>query len=705
MQRWTLARATVVAAALVCGAAHAEEQREPVVVLEEIEVKTRGEALTDTLEPREVRESSARDLGEALTLTAGVDKVRKGGIANDIVLRGMKRDDVTVAIDGAHVHGACPSRMDPPAFHLDYAEVDRVEVSRGPFDVTQPGGLGGVVDVRTRRASPGLGAELNLGGASSAQLESSGVASWGGERYDALVGLAVKAGEPFRSGDGRNVLEAIPATVNGAPNPARFRSTAGGQTAYDVRSGFGKVGFAPAAGHRIELSYTRQSAVDVVYPYLRMDGITDDTDRAATSWRLDRSGGILRHVLAQGYWSRVEHDMTDERRCSASAAPGTCSGALPRAWSMRTLARSDVWGGKVEAGAGGLADLKLGADFYVRSWDNVTTRIRRADPARSYADEASIPDVTIRDLGVYAEARRALAPSVELSAGARLDLARSEAAVDRTALYEVYFGGQDLSRDRDDVLASGNVKLQLELAPGLTAFAAWGHGSRLPDPQERYFALSGMAGGADWVGQPGLDPVASDELDLGVKWSGRGLLLQAQVFHSWLRDYVVLADLAAPTATGTRVGKSYANVDARTFGYEGSARVALPLDLFAAASIAMTRGVDETRGGWLAEMPPVKGAVSLRWDVGWGFAEVEESFARRQGQVDVSLLEEPTPAWWVTSVRAGGEWKGVKVFAGVRNLFDRHHYEHLSYARDPFAAGVKVPEPGRTLYLNGQYAL
>ena len=41
---------------------------------------------------------------------------------------------------------------------------------------------------------------------------------------------------------------------------------------------------------------------------------------------------------------------------------------------------------------------------------------------------------------------------------------------------------------------------------------------------------------------------------------------------------------------------------------------------------------------------------------------------------------------------------------GVRNLLDKTYAEHLSYLRDPFAAGVKVPEPGRTLYANAQYA-
>jgi iron complex outermembrane receptor protein len=203
---------------------------------------------------REVRETPARDLGEALAAQANAAKVRKGGIANDVVLRGMKRDDIAVLIDGQQLHGACPSRMDPPSFHLDYAEVDRVEVRRGPFDVTQPGGLGGRVDVRTRGARPGPRAELNLGAGSFGALESSAVLSYGSSRGDALAGGSWKTGHPFASGDGRNFTQAVPDTLAGQPNGGRYRDTSSGQTAYDVSSGWVKAGLAPAEGHRLEAS-------------------------------------------------------------------------------------------------------------------------------------------------------------------------------------------------------------------------------------------------------------------------------------------------------------------------------------------------------------------------------------------------------------------------------------------------------------------
>lgn len=691
-------------AALLCAAplaAAAEEGTRPPALVEEIEVKGRRPTRSESLEVREVRETPARDLGEALAAEANLAKVRKAGTASDVVLRGLKRDDIAVLVDGQQLHGACPSRMDPPSFHLDYAEVDRVEIRKGPFDVTHPGGLGGLVDVRTRSARRGLGTEVNLGAGSFGAWEGSGVVSYAGERADVLAGGAWKTGQPFASGDGRNFTLAVPATLAGQPNGGRYRDTRSGQTAYDVRSGWVKAGLAPASGQRLELSYTRQSADDVLYPYLLMDGLRDDTDRASAQYTLEELGPVAR-AQALLYWNRVEHDMTDAERCSSAASPVTCAGALPREYGMRTLARSSVLGGKLEAafeGPGRPLRWLAGADFYLRNWNNVTTRAMRTAPGIPYAEEASIPDVTIADVGLYAQARHPFGP-VWLTAGARLDLARARAAVDRTALYAQFHPEVGTSRQRTDLLPGANLQADWEVAPGTSLFAGFGHAVRAPDQQERFFALTGMGGRPAWVGNPDLRPVRNDELDLGVKHAAGGLLLKATAFHGWLGDYVTLA----PATAGTATARTYRNVDARIFGGEASASVPLPFHLYAGASLAYTRG-QRASGGSLAEIPPLKSALSLRYDREWIFAEVEEVMAARQGQVDAALLEQPTGAWAITNVKLGIDRWGLRLFGGVRNLLDKTYTEHLSYQRDPFASGIKVPEPGRTLYLNAQYRM
>lgn len=675
------------------------------ILVGEIVLKGRRPTRTDSLEAREVRERGARDLGEALASSPSIDKVRKGGIANDIVLRGMKKDDVAVTVDGAKVHGACPSRMDPPSFHLDYAEVDAVLVKRGPFDVSQTGSLGGAIDVRTRRAHDGPGVELNLEGGSAALMSGSLTGSYGTERWDVLVGGALKQGRPYLMGDGRNFTEIIPQYL-GTASGVRYASTSDDRDAYRIGSGFGRVGLVPVDGQRLELGYAHQSAPLALYPYLKMDGVADDTDRVTARWSADRLGPVAATVSA--YWNRVSHDMTDELRCSRAGAlnAAACGSVLPRGWSMGTEARSRTWGGQAEVRGGDAVALvawKAGADLYVRTWDNATTRWNQA--TTSYATVAQIPDVRIQGAGLYGEAYRSLGAAgarTRLTAGVRVDLARTEARIDRRSVYGLYYPAADNALSHDDALVGGNLQLERELGAGVAAWVGYGHGTRVADPQERYMALEAQGTKAmpDWLGQPRIAPVQSDEVDVGATWKARGVLVKAQAYHAWYASYITLVE----AWNGTRWARTYDNVSARMFGGEITGRVALPWSLFAGVGASYTRGLNETAGTSLAEIPPFKASASVRWDDGRFFAEVEELYAAAQSKVDPRLLESPTPAWWTTSLKAGTSWKGMKVFASVNNLFDRQYVEHLSYQRDPFASGVKVPEPGRFFQLAAQYA-
>jgi len=665
-------------------------------LVEEILVKGRKATRVDTLEAREVRETPAHDLAEALSQHGIAAAVRKGGIASDVVVRGFQRDNVAVTIDGAKLHGACPNRMDPPSFHIDYAEVDRVELRKGPFDVASPGGLGATLDVRTRNPGRGASGEVSVGYGQVGSFEVSGTAGYGAERAGFLAGLAFKEAQPFESGDGLPFTEIYPAT-----SANRYRSEVLGQDAYEVKTGWAKGTWSPADGQRAELSYALQQADHVLYPFLRMDARYDDTHRVNAAYELGALGPLSR-ARAQAYFTHVRHDMDDAHRCSSWATVGDCATILPGGWSMRTLAESWVAGGAVEAVLRSAGETTAGLDFSVRGWNAETTRYRRAGTV-GYFDEGSIPDVRTMDLGLRAQHDLSLGDRVKLRAGLRLDLAHAEAGNDRSAEYAKYFTGLPADLARDDVLLSGNVQVDVRLTDSVTAFGGYGHGARLPDPQERYFALSPMgATSAGTIGLPILDPPRNDEVDLGAKLATGPVLLKVQAFASWLGDYVAVVDVAQ-LATPTLHAKSWANVDAFMWGGEASARVALPWDLHLSAALAYTRGRNETAGTWLAEMPPLRGSVAVRYDVRRLFAEVETVLADDQGRVDATVLEQPTGGWAIVNLKAGGQLRGAKLYAGVRNVFDRSYYESLSHLRDPFSTGIRVPEPGRVAYVTAQY--
>jgi len=56
------------------------------------------------------------------------------------------------------------------------------------------------------------------------------------------------------------------------------------------------------------------------------------------------------------------------------------------------------------------------------------------------------------------------------------------------------------------------------------------------------------------------------------------------------------------------------------------------------------------------------------------------------------------------NVKLGANFKKLYAMFVVENLIDHYYYEHLSYYRNPFASGVKVPEPGRNYFAQVKYS-
>ncbi|MCM0083378.1 TonB-dependent receptor plug domain-containing protein [Geomonas sp. Red32] len=233
MRKVNIPMVSAAAVLLLAGNVQAESQ-----LLDEIVVQENREAVNEEkVTVRELRESPARDVGEALKQAEGMSYVRKGAIANDVVLRGFQKDNINVLVDGVRLHGACPSRMDPPSFHLDLAEAEEVRIVKGPYDLSNPGGLAGTVEIETKKPGKGWHGEGNFGYGSWNNVNTSATASHGGERYDLLAGYAFKYSDVPESGDGKRLTEIYPAT-----SMNRYRSSEIDSKAYEINTGWARFG-------------------------------------------------------------------------------------------------------------------------------------------------------------------------------------------------------------------------------------------------------------------------------------------------------------------------------------------------------------------------------------------------------------------------------------------------------------------------------
>jgi iron complex outermembrane receptor protein len=670
-----------------------------------MEVQAAPPAGDASLDMTGLRESAARDLGEAAAALDGVWKLRKAGIANDLVIRGFQRGNLNVLVDGSRTYGACPSHMDPPAQHVDFAQVDHVEVTKGAFDVTNQGSLGAVVNIVTK--SPGMGFQLRptFSTGSFGFVNPAVTASYGTERFRVLTGYSYRSSDPYKDGSGKYVTDYAPYSLTGK----RERS-------FDIHTGWVETQLNLTDRQQLSFGYTRQQSGLVLYPYLQMDSDYDNADRGTFRYSARDLSSGLRNFRMEGYFTQVQHFMSNSQR----------SGANGGAWTMAADASSRVIGGRVEAD---LANhITWGFESFYRKWDVLGTMLMGGMPMVS----PSIPDVSTQSTGTFVTFERSLTEFLKIKSGARFDHAHSEVGVAGASTDYYYQFHNTRNTSATDNYASGHLRLSFAIPRAGESYVGVGSNGRIPDAQERF--ISRGMGTSINVGNPNLRPTRNTELSAGWNYVTQRFYLRPSLFYSYLDNFVLVnnqmevnplnsggmgsggmgggmgTDMPSmDMGTGSALfARSYRNVDARMYGGELGYGVTLTSTLSLNGGASYTRGRAAMFQGDplnvnLPEIPPFRAWSALRYATRWMFGEFGTTVVNRQSLVNTNLQEVPTAGYGLLNAKIGFTLEKFSVSATMDNLTNRFYYEHLSYFRDPFAAGVKIPEPGRNLFLQVRY--
>ena len=370
--------------------------------LQGIEVRAKKAPGVSEVSSERALERGAKDLGEAAREIPGIETIRRGAAGEDVLIRGYQRDNINVLIDDQSVFGACPNRMDPPAFHIDLLETESFSVTKGPFDVRHPGSLGGLLEARSIRPPLGLDAELFSNYGSFESTMDAARVSFGSERFSIATGGSFRFSRPYEDGRGLRFTDIYP-----GDSPNRYRPSKRNATAYSIKSGWTKALFRPSLGHELEVSYARIMADDVLYPYLLMDADSDDTERVNARYAIEEPFDKVNLLTLQFFYSGVDHAMSDARRMSSL-------GSI-KPYGMRTLAKSSNVGGRIEGALSLFGETTLGLDGYRRSWDATTSMLMQR--TRTFHDQASIPDVETANIGVFFRAAPRTCPERLLEGG------------------------------------------------------------------------------------------------------------------------------------------------------------------------------------------------------------------------------------------------------------------------------------------------
>jgi iron complex outermembrane receptor protein len=634
---------------------------------------------TTTVKNVSGEELKSADLAESLTKNVpGISIVRRSGIANDIILRGQKKDNINITIDGAKVCGACPNRMDPPTSHVLTNNVESVEVTEGPFDVENFGTLSGLVKINTKKPTEGFSGEVNLNAGSFGYKKGSATLSGGTENIRVLVSASKEQSDQYKDGNGDTLAEQLVNYTDGlATATSQYQDRYEDMKAFEKQSVMAKIFADVTDNQELRLSYTKNESDNILYPSSKMDALYDDSTIVDAGYRLENLGSLSKKLEIEAYRSEVDHPMsTKYRKASLNPMMGEMVSALTTEMSGVKVKNS------FDAGS---TAVTVGLDSSTRNWDG--EYFKQTNVA---LNQKSMSDVDTVNSALFLKSESDMG-AYELNVGLRYD----------TTTITPNAGTQ---QDNDYAALSANVVAIMKSVGGARYFAGLGKSSRVPDARELYF----YASNGKEMGTPDLEQTTNTELDLGVEKEYQNGIVKTKLFYSKLSDFITY------NASKEAAGNVFENVDATIYGLElsGSYMVSDALDFD--YGLAYQRGQkDEALEGQsdknLAEIPPMKLNIAANYAFdNTASAKIELIAADAWSNYDEENGEQELDAWQVVNIKAQKTFlNSLELTVGIDNIADNAYAVSNTYKDLTLMTGdtdvMLLNEPGRYVYTNLKY--
>ncbi|WP_136679774.1 TonB-dependent copper receptor [Neptunomonas sp. XY-337] len=596
------------------------------------------------------------DLADLIRQVNGVSGIRMGGRGIDPVIRGQRETQLNVLIDGAFIHGGCPNRMDPPSTYASVNSYDTLTLIKG-FETVKygSGGTGGTVLIE--RQTPMFDGDGVVGHLSTTYRDNAeggqgslDLAAGSESGYVRVVGDYDEASH-YRDGNGDEV-----------------------RSSYLTRSAGIIMGGDITENTTIQASYDRNEERDVSFAGAGMDSPKSNADSYRLKLAHKPAGSVISKVSAELYRSEVDHLMDTARRGGKMV--------------MSAPSESNTTGGRITAtGWLGAHEVTAGVDTQQRDKSGAIFAL----PA-GVKKGLLWPDVSIDQVGVFAEVTRHVSAQDKLTAGLRYDRIEADAASRERSfgktLAELY--GQALSAQTEHNV-SGFLNWQHDLGAGRVFSANLSRGVRTADTTERYMAK------ANWIGNPSLDPEKHQQLTLTLRGGDQHPWL-VSTFYNRIDDYILRYQHAGASR--------YKNVAAELYGLELEQAVRLSSHWRITGQLSYTVGNNLDDDQPLSRIAPLMASLSAdysrdAWEAGvrWNLAGAQNDVCLASSSC-AGLDVTKTPGYGVVDLYAAYHIStGWRISAGVENIFDKTYRLHES-RDDVFDPNpVQVNEPGRQFWL------
>lgn len=637
---------------------------------------------TDARAPRQP--IPAHDGADYLKTVPGFSIVRKGGTDGDPVLRGMAGSRLGVLLDGQQILGGCGGRMDPPTAYVFPSAYNRITVLKGPQTVLYGAGSSAGVVLFER--------EMKRVERPGVRIQSSLTAGAFG-RHDEMADVRAGMASFYVQGTGTRSHTGDYKDGRGAPVHSQYTRWSG-NTAF---------GWTPDDTTLLEASAAMSNG-RAAFADRSMDASAFARENVALKFDKRFRTAVLQRIEAQSYYNYIDHVMDN----FSLRAPATSFAVMNP--DRRTM------GGRV---AGTFAvrtamTLVVGADVQhnVHTGRSVMGAASASRATSAVQAAARVEDMRFRQLGLFTEGTGVLGRSSRVVAGGRSDW--HEARDSRACVGAAMCAGASPFRNTTQGLTdrrrlpSGFVRYEHDLVVGgasASVYAGVGHVQRFADFWERSKQDPVTLKSAFLS----VRPERTTQLDTGLLVRSRAWSGSLSLFSGTVRDYLLIR--WQPTPAVVR------NVNATSMGGEAQVSINAARNLKVDASVAYVRAANSTDGKPLAQQPPLETRMGLTYDTRTYSIGSLVRLVGSQRRVDVgsgNIVSNgmdigPTNGFAVFSLNGGYRLaKGVRITAGIDNLFNRLYAEHISQggaAVPGFVPTTRVNEPGRTAWVTAQIGI
>ena len=612
---------------------------------------------------------TSADVAQAMMASLpSIDMSRRSGIANDILIRGQKRDNISVEVDGTKVCGACPNRMDPPISHVLASQIEDIEVTEGPYDVTNFGTLSGGVKIKTKQPTKEEKAEVNIGFGAWGYKKFGATASGGNDFIRFLITGSMQSSDQYRDGNGDTLAEQM---KKKAPSGNQLQTSYEDMQAYDKKSIKAKAFVTTAKNQELRLSATANRSDNVLYANSPMDAIYDDSNIYSIEYNIDALSNSYKNFNIQYYYSDVDHPMSTQFRIAADK--NASKNITNHMWTT-------MQGVKLKNSFDfNTYKLLIGLDGSQRTWkgqyvNNVSNAILGKSINNALTKNIALFSTLEKDYGDF-----------NVKIGARVD--STKVSNDNVAHQDNSYTG-----------LNANIFATYRLQPEHKLFAGIGQAYRVPDGRELYFQQSGNT-----VGTPTLDQTRNRELDIGYETDNDAFKLKIKAFYSMLSNYIYIQKGLTSNA--------FKNIDATVYGAEISGTYYLGDDVTLDGGLSYKRGQkDKALAGQtdkdMADMAPLRGNLALNYEYqNNSLATIEMRASKRWDTIDSDNGEQVLAGWAIFNAKIKHAVnKKFDFTLGMNNILNKTYAQSNTYVDlnlvTQGSTVMLLNEPGRYFYTN-----